>query len=87
MEKRRTKMSFHKSGDGYYNPKANIPITWARILGFSEEDKEMDIILDNEKKEIIIRKAQDEVGLEETFVRKFLELSNEELEMLIKKRK
>ena len=51
---RKAKMIFSKNGNGFDTIKINIPVGWAKELGFSKEDREGIIILENNK--IIIKK-------------------------------
>lgn len=56
MEKRILKILFSKSGNGYPSPKINLPIKWIKDMGVSEESRDVNVIYDEEKKEIIIKK-------------------------------
>lgn len=56
MEERKLKMGFFKSGSGSINAKANLPITWLRIIGITPEEREFKIILDEKNKRLIIEK-------------------------------
>lgn len=56
MEKRILKILFSKSGNGYPSPKINLPTKWIKDMGVSEENRDVSITYDEEKKEIIIRK-------------------------------
>lgn len=56
MEERKVKLILNKSGNGNINPRIPIPFSWFKILGFNEEDYEADIILDEENKELKLRK-------------------------------
>lgn len=87
MESRKVNMSFFRSGQGYYHPRVNIPVTWAKVLDVTKENKEVEIFLDAEKKEIIIKKVKTGLEEKEEFIKNFLELSDEELNMLLEKRK
>lgn len=87
MESRKVNMSFFRSGEGYYSPRINVPVTWARVLEVTKEDREVEIFLNAESKEITIRKARTDLQLEEEFITKFLELTEEELKLLLDKRK
>ncbi|MGL5710280.1 MAG: AbrB/MazE/SpoVT family DNA-binding domain-containing protein [Cetobacterium sp.] len=58
MEKRELKISFFKGGSGSVSAKASIPKKWLDILKISQEEREIDLILDEEKEEIIIRKKK-----------------------------
>ena len=56
MEERKVKLILNKSGNGNINPRIPIPFSWFKALGFNEEDYEADIILDEENKELKVRK-------------------------------
>lgn len=58
MEGRKVKLILNKSGMGNINPRIPIPFIWFQILGFNEEEIEAEIILDEEKKEITVRKIK-----------------------------
>lgn len=57
MEERRMKVLLSKSGNGNINPRIPIPITWFKLLGLNEEEHEVIGIIDEEKKELIIKKG------------------------------
>lgn len=52
------KLILNKSGMGNINPRIPIPFIWFQILGFNEDEYEAEIILDEEKKELKVRKAK-----------------------------
>lgn len=52
------KLILNKSGMGNINPRIPIPFVWFQMLGFNEEEREAEIILNEEKKEIIVRKIK-----------------------------
>ena len=58
MGERKVKLILNKSGKGNINPRIPIPYIWFQILGFNEEEYEAELILDEEKKEIIVRKTK-----------------------------
>lgn len=58
MGERKVKLILNKSGMGNINPRIPIPYIWFQILGFSEDEYEAEIILDEQKKEIIVRKSK-----------------------------
>ncbi len=58
MGGRNVKLILNKSGMGNINPRIPIPFIWFQMLGFNEDDREAEIILDEEKKEIIVKKAK-----------------------------
>ena len=53
-EERKVKMMFSKNGQGFDTTRITIPVPWARELGFTSEDREG--ILEIENNEIILRK-------------------------------
>lgn len=58
MGGRKVKLILNKSGMGNINPRIPIPFIWFQILGFNEDEREAEIILDEEKKEITVRKIK-----------------------------
>lgn len=58
MGERKVKLILNKSGMGNINPRIPIPYIWFQILGFNKEEYEAELILDEEKKEIIVRKTK-----------------------------
>ena len=56
MKKKINNVSFAKSGKGNITPKISIPYTWIKEMGINEEDREILLIFDEEKKKIIIEK-------------------------------
>jgi hypothetical protein len=58
MGERKVKLILNKSGMGNINPRIPIPYIWFQILGFNEEEYEAELILDEEKKEIIVKKTK-----------------------------
>lgn len=57
MEKRDLKVSFAKSGNGI-GAKLTLPIPFLRKLGINQEEREIELILDEEKQVIEIRKKK-----------------------------
>lgn len=57
-EIRTVKMIFNKDGHGNLSPKISIPKSWADKLGFSQEKREAEIVFDDEKECIIIKKIK-----------------------------
>lgn len=61
MEIRRAKMIFNKSagssGKGATTKRVTIPSNWANAMDLTIEDRELELIFDENEKEIIIRKA------------------------------
>lgn len=55
METRELNVSFYKAGNGTAS-RLNVPITWLRKLGITQETKEILLMLDEEKNQIIIKK-------------------------------
>jgi len=60
MEKeiRTVKMIFNKDGHGSLSTRISIPKSWADKLGFSVENREAEIVFDDEKQCIIIKKIK-----------------------------
>lgn len=58
MSKRTLKVSYGKSGAGYLNTKLSIPKTILEDMGVSQEEREVELEYNQDKKEIIIRKAK-----------------------------
>ncbi|MDD7182547.1 AbrB/MazE/SpoVT family DNA-binding domain-containing protein [Peptostreptococcus porci] len=56
MEKRILKFIYNKSGAGNVTPRLTIPIIWTKDMGLTQESREVEVVYDEEKKEIIIRK-------------------------------
>lgn len=54
-EKRDAKIIFHKAGNGK-SAKLTVPIPWLRELNISEEEREVEISINSEKKVITIKK-------------------------------
>jgi len=57
MEKRILKILFAKGGSGSLHTKLNVPITWIRAMGISQENREVEILFDGEK--IVIQKKEE----------------------------
>lgn len=57
MEKRNLNISFYKAG-GTLATRLNVPIPWIKKLGITPEEKGIEMIFDEEKEEIIIRKKK-----------------------------
>lgn len=55
MEKREVKISFHKAGNGL-GTKLTLPMPWLRKMGVTSESREVEIIFNEETREITIRK-------------------------------
>ena len=55
-EKRVVKVMFAKGGSGSLHTKLNVPITWIRAMGVSQENREVEILFDGEK--ITIQKKE-----------------------------
>ena len=58
MEVKKVKLILNKSGNGNINPRIPIPFSWFNALGFNEDEYEADIILDEEKQELIVKKIK-----------------------------
>jgi len=57
-EIRTVKMIFNKDGHGSLSTRISIPKSWADKLGFSQENREAEIVFDGEKECIIIKKIK-----------------------------
>ena len=53
-ESRQLKVSFNRSGSGSISSSIRLPISWLKEMNISKEDREVEVIFDNEK--IIIKK-------------------------------
>ena len=56
MEERKLKVNFYKSGSGSISSKTNIPISFFKKIGVTPEERDIKVILDEEKGQIIIKK-------------------------------
>ncbi len=57
-EIRTVKMIFNKDGHGSLSTRISIPKSWADKLGFSVENREAEIMFDDEKECIVIKKIK-----------------------------
>ena len=57
-EIRTVKMIFNKDGHGSLSTRISIPKSWADKFGFSQENREAEIVFDDEKECIIIKKTK-----------------------------
>ena len=55
MEERKANIIFAKNGNGYVTNRITLPVPWVKELGITEEEREVKIILEDDK--IIIEKA------------------------------
>ena len=58
MDKRILKISFGKTGTGNVNTKLSVPKKILEDMQVTQEEREVEIEYNKEKKEIIIRKAK-----------------------------
>lgn len=58
MEKRILKVSFGKSGSGSISPKLSIPKTFLDKIGVTQEEREIELEVNEDTKEITIRKKK-----------------------------
>ena len=58
MDKRVLKVSFFKSGSGSISPKLNIPKSFLDKIGVTQEDREIEITIDEKTSKIIIEKKK-----------------------------
>ncbi len=56
MEKRDLTINFFKGGSGSISAKASIPKTWLDKLNITQEEKNIELILDEENQQIILKK-------------------------------
>ena len=57
MESRKLRISFNKSGRGTYTPKLALPTSYIKDMGITKEDRDIELLYDNEKKQIILKKS------------------------------
>lgn len=58
MEKRELKISFGKSGSGSISPKLSIPKSFLDKIGVTQEEREIELLVNEDTQEIIIRKKK-----------------------------
>ncbi|MGL5592877.1 MAG: AbrB/MazE/SpoVT family DNA-binding domain-containing protein [Cetobacterium sp.] len=58
MEKRILKVSFFKSGSGSISPKLSVPKSFLDTIGVTKEEREIEIEVKEDTKEIVIRKKK-----------------------------
>lgn len=58
MEKRVLKVSFAKGGSGSVSPRTTIPKTWLDALKITQDERDIELILDVEKEQIILKKKK-----------------------------
>lgn len=58
MEERKLNISFSKSGSGSTQTRISLPKTWMDKLKITADDKEVILIFDEEKEEVILRKSK-----------------------------
>jgi hypothetical protein len=58
MDKKLLKISFNKNGNGSLTPKISLPKAWTDSLKITPEERSVEVIRDEAKEEIIIRKAK-----------------------------
>ncbi len=56
MEVRKLKIIFNKSGDGYISGKLSIPMTWLKDMNLTPEDREVEVIYDEDTKSFTTKK-------------------------------
>lgn len=49
---------FNKSGSGSISPRVSFPMSWFKKLKVTPEDREIEVILDEENEQIILKKAK-----------------------------
>jgi len=60
MDKRILKLSFNKSGSGSITKRLTIPSKIISDMGITEKERNVELIYNEEKKEIIIRKSKNQ---------------------------
>lgn len=58
MEKRVLKISFAKGGSGSISPRTTIPKKWLDALKITQEEREIEMLFDPEKEQIVICKKK-----------------------------
>ena len=58
MDKRILKISFNKAGSGSITKRLAIPSKIVSDMGITENDREVELLYDENKKEIIIKKLK-----------------------------
>lgn len=58
MEKRDLKISFGKSGSGSISPKLSIPKSFLDKIGVTQEQREVELEVNENTQELIIRKKK-----------------------------
>ncbi len=58
MDKRILNVSFNKSGSGSITKRLTLPTNVVKDMGITEDEREVEFIYDNTKKEIIIKKLK-----------------------------
>lgn len=58
MEKRVLKVSFFKSGSGSISPKLNLPKSFLDKINVNQEEREVEVVVNEDTQEIIIRKKK-----------------------------
>ena len=56
MEERKLKVNFYRAGSGSISSKTNIPISFFKKIGVTPDERDIKVILDEEKGQIIIEK-------------------------------
>ncbi|MBR8701661.1 hypothetical protein IX317_001665 [Fusobacterium sp. DD29] len=56
MEKRELTISFSKSGAGNFSPRITLPKKWIDKMEISQEQRQVEVIFNEDTKEIIIKK-------------------------------
>ena len=56
MEKRNLNISFYKAGNNGISTKMNLPKKWVEKIGVTPNDRNVEVILDEENNQIIIKK-------------------------------
>ncbi|MCI8396808.1 MAG: AbrB/MazE/SpoVT family DNA-binding domain-containing protein [Clostridia bacterium] len=58
MEKRNLKITFNKSGSGSITKRITLPSKFISDMGITEQDRDVELLYDEQHKQIILRKAK-----------------------------
>lgn len=58
MEKRNLKVLFTKGGSGSISPRITIPKKWTDKLELNQEERDVEMFLDEENESIVIKKLK-----------------------------
>lgn len=58
MEEKKLKIVLNRNGNGTLNPRCPIPLEWFKKMGLSEEEREVNLKLNEKTGELIIKKTK-----------------------------